>query len=73
MDFIAAPSQAQWYGVVLAVGLFASCCTKTIVKHHYFLTTIHLGLRVRSGIMTSVYKKVGYYVCICTQLYVVIY
>ncbi|XP_063601949.1 ATP-binding cassette sub-family C member 3-like [Penaeus indicus] len=57
ISFMTTPEQPAWYGYLLTVLLLVSCVFVTVIKNRYFYTMFTQSVRIRSAIMTAVYRK----------------
>ncbi|XP_037803967.1 multidrug resistance-associated protein 1-like [Penaeus monodon] len=57
ISFMTTPEQPAWYGYLLCALLLASCVLVTLLKNRYFYVMFTQSVRIRSAIMTAVYRK----------------
>ncbi|XP_047482074.1 ATP-binding cassette sub-family C member 3-like [Penaeus chinensis] len=57
INFMTTPEQPAWYGYLFSVLLLASCVLVTVLKNSYFYVMFTQCVRIRSAIMTAVYRK----------------
>nr|XP_027211385.1 canalicular multispecific organic anion transporter 2-like [Penaeus vannamei] len=57
INFMTTPEQPAWYGYLFSVLLLVSCSLVTVIKNRYFYEVFAMSVRVRSAIMTAVYRK----------------
>ena len=58
IQFTADKSEPDWKGYFYAVLLFITAIIQSLFLHQYFHRCFTLGMRLRSAIVASVYKKV---------------
>ena len=52
-------TDAPYVGYVYAFLLYATAFVQSMVAHQYFHRTFVIGMRIRTAIVSAVYKKVG--------------
>ena len=64
-------SQPDWRGYFLAVVMFTTATVQSFVLHHYFHRCFLTGMRLRSALVSAIYKKVSpirsYCSCACCK------
>jgi len=55
--FVGDDQAPQWKGYLIAVGLFVTASIQTIFLQNYFHVCFTVGMRVRSSIVSAVYRK----------------
>ena len=58
ITYVSDESQPAWKGYLYAVLIFFLAEIRSILLHQYFDTCFRVGMRIRSGIIAAVYKKV---------------
>lgn len=56
--FTSDPNAPVWQGYALAVALFAVAFVQSLFLHQYFNVAYVSGMRLRSAIVSSIYRKV---------------
>ena len=49
----------EWKGYLYAVVIFVVAVVQSICLHQYFIRVMVVGMRLRTAVMSIVYKKVG--------------
>ncbi len=57
LSFLERPQANTYSGFVLATGIFISSFVSWLAIHHCFITSGKLGLRIRAGLVGTVYQK----------------
>ncbi|XP_037804336.1 multidrug resistance-associated protein 1-like [Penaeus monodon] len=57
ITFMADEKQPPWHGYLYAVSLFLSCIVSTLLRNKFYFKITVLSVRVRSVIMSAVYRK----------------
>ena len=50
----------EWKGYLYAVVIFVVAVIQSICLHQYFIRVMVVGMRLRTAVMSIVYKKVGH-------------
>ena len=67
IEYINDESQPSWKGYMYVVSLFIAVEIRSILLHQYFKHCFTVGMRIRSGIIAAVYKKVPSFLSLVTH------
>lgn len=57
IKFINNSEEPSWHGYIYAVSILLVCEASSLLKHHYFFNAVNVAVKIRSAIMSAVYKK----------------
>ena len=55
--YISTPSWPTYYGFLITLGFFLCGVSQTIFVQYYFFIVIRVGMRIRSALVTTIYRK----------------
>ena len=58
IDYVRDEAQPAWRGYLYAVTIFLLAILRSLLLHQYFHRSNIVGMRIRSGLIQAVYKKV---------------
>lgn len=58
INFIQTESELTWRGYLYAFGLFFTATIQTIFLSQYFTRMFYVGLRIRTALISAIYRKV---------------
>lgn len=58
IDYVRDEAEPAWRGYLYAVTIFLLAILRSLLLHQYFNRCVIVGMRIRSGLIQAVYKKV---------------
>lgn len=59
LAYINDKDQPSWFGYIFTIVMFLVALLHTIINQQYQNITIPTGMRIRSGLIATIYNKVG--------------
>lgn len=59
IDFVKDETHQSWKGYFYAVAMFMAALINSLINQQYFQHTYAVGMRIRSGLIAAIYRKVS--------------
>lgn len=60
IEYVSDDTRPAWEGYLYGVAIFVLAVLRTVLLHQYFHRCNIVGMRIRSGLIFAVYRKVWY-------------